>query len=101
MLTRLNASCLLYAAAVTLLSACGDDSPVADGQAAGAAADPEAPLYGLAVSVFNPDASQTYLITTSDLSARRFDVRGQGLELPGFLFPFSYQGAIFVPNEDG
>ncbi len=97
MITRIK-YCLLASA---LLAGCGDETQVLPAPGEGGRADPEAPLYGLAVSVFNPDASQTYLITTSDLSARQFDVRGQGLELPGFLFPFSHQDAIFVPNEDG
>jgi hypothetical protein len=57
-------------------------------------------LYALAVSVYNPDASQTYLLTTPALITGELDVRGRGIELPGFLFPFSYGNAIFVPSED-
>lgn len=73
------------------------DSPTGDP----GSTDPGVALYGLAVSVFNPDSSQTYLLTTSDVSARELDVRGEGIELPGFLFPFAHDDAIFVPNEDG
>lgn len=92
----------LSLAGASLLFACSSDARVLTGEpGAGSPADPSAPLYGVAVSVFNPDASQTYLLTTSDLGAQALDVRGQGLELPGFLFPFAYGGAIYVPNEDG
>jgi hypothetical protein len=91
-----------FVAAAGLVLACGDDATIRSAEP-GPSGNPAdgAPLYGLAVSVFNPDASQTYLITTPDLSARDFDVRGQGIELPGFLFPFAYRDAIFVPSEDG
>jgi hypothetical protein len=83
-----------------LVAGCSaDDAGVIAG--APAEGDPTAPLYALAVSVYNPDASQTYLMTTSDLGARELDVRGRGIELPGFLFPFAYENSIFVPNEDG
>jgi hypothetical protein len=77
------------------------DPPPTGGDPSGM--NPETPggtLYALAVSVYNPDASQTYLLTSSDLVPGELDVRGRGIELPGFLFPFSNGKSIFVPHED-
>jgi hypothetical protein len=105
-LASLFGFCASISSAAFMLG-CGDDdvrllAPGPEGAAGNeGATDPGAARYGLAVSVFNPDSSQTYLLTTTDLSARELDVRGQGIELQGYLFPFAYENAIFVPNEDG
>src|SRR5688572_11361893 len=47
----------------TALVGCGgNDARVTGGEPAG----PDGPSYAVGVSVYNPDASQTYLLTTQD-----------------------------------
>jgi hypothetical protein len=72
------------------------------GGSGSAAADDTAsiddPVYVLASGACGPDSCQTYLGTTTSLEPRRVDVRSQGIELEGFVYPFQHREAIIVPG---
>jgi hypothetical protein len=72
---------------------CGDGQPSnADGGGQGG------PLYAVASGYCGPDSCQTYLTTLSSLEPRQIDVRQQGIELEGFVYPFLWADGIFVPS---
>lgn len=86
---------LLIAGAVLTFGACGSGSDDAAPREAPGAGEH---VYALATGVCGPDSCQTYLGTTNSIEPRKVDVREDGIELEGFVYPFRHGDFLFVPG---
>ncbi len=92
-------SLLSGATALVFGAACSDGATIiSQPEPADGPLPADEPLYALATGVCGPDSCQTYLGTTTSLEPRSLDLRGEGIELEGFVYPIDHGGALLVPE---